>query len=371
MKGGAAVEATAVKTQRSAGLDLLRIVSMVLVVVLHLLGRGGVLQSVQPGTANYALAWAFETAAYCAVDCYALLSGYLLCRSRCRPHGLIALWLQVFCYSAGITALFAMVRGGVSPWRFVQSCLPVTFTQYWYFTAYFAVYCLSPFYNRLLCALSPAALKRLVWTLAALLSILPTAFGADPFVTGQGYSFLWLSALYCFGAYLRVCPPKPRRAAVWLGGWALCTAAGLAFRFAEEAAELACTGSVGHGGWLLTYCSPLVLGAAVCLFQACREANITGRAPRALIGLLAPVSFGVYLFHAQPFVFHRILDGALTPLAALPAWQFALAVPGLAVAVFALGAAVDWARIGVFRLLRADALSRRLGDALERRLPEI
>jgi surface polysaccharide O-acyltransferase-like enzyme len=359
------------KTERNPGLDLLRIVSMLAVVVLHLLGRGGVLQSAQVGTASYALAWAFETAAYCAVDCYALLSGYLLCRSRCRPGGLIALWLQVFCYSAGITALFALFRESVSPWRMVQAFLPVTFTQYWYFTAYFAVYCLAPFYNRLLAALSPAALGRLVWTLAALLSVLPTAFGADPFVTGEGYSFLWLSALYFFGARLRLCPPRSRPAAVWLGGWALCTAAGLAFRFVEEAAELAVTGSVGHGGWLLTYCSPLVLAAAVCLFQACRMARLAGRGVRAVIRFFAPVSFGVYLFHAQPFVFHRILGGALTGLPALPAAKFALAIPALALGVFLVGSAVDWVRIGVFRLLRIDALGRRLGAALERRLPEL
>ncbi|MCI2058672.1 MAG: acyltransferase, partial [Oscillibacter sp.] len=229
--------------RRSAGLDLLRIVSMLLVVVLHLLGRGGVLESVRPFSANYALAWGFETAAYCAVDCYAILTGFLLSRSRCRSGNLLGLWLQVFFYSAGITVFFALFRETVTPFRLLQAFFPVTFTQYWYFTAYFAVYCLAPFFNRLLDALSPEAFLRLVWTLFLLLSVLPAASGADPFVAARGYSFLWLAALYCLGAYLRSVPPRTRPARVWLLGYMLCSAAGLAFRLAEERLEFSRTGA--------------------------------------------------------------------------------------------------------------------------------
>lgn len=359
------------KTERNAGLDLLRMVSMLLVVILHLLGRGGVLAAIQPFTATYKLAWLLESAAYCAVDCYALLTGYLLLRSRCRPGSLIGLWMQVFCYSAGITALFAIFRQSVSLGRFLQACLPVSFTQYWYFTAYFAVYCLAPFFNRLLLSLSQSAWKRLLVTLFLLLSVLPTLLGADPFVTNAGYSFLWLSALYALGAYLREYPPKARRSTVWLGGYAACILLLTGFRFVVEKIEFARTGAVGHGGWLLSYPSPVVLTAAVCLFQFCRELKLTSRPVRAVIGFFAPVSFGVYLLHAQPFVFHRILDGALVPLLALPAWQFALSVLGLALAIFVAGCLVDWVRVLVFRILCLPKLAAYLGEKLERHLPQI
>jgi surface polysaccharide O-acyltransferase-like enzyme len=344
---------------------------MAAVVVLHLLGRGGVLAAAVPFTAHYGLTWFFESAAYCAVDAYALLTGYLLVRSRCRPGSLIGLWLQVFCYSAGITVLFTLFFEPISPLRLLQACLPVTFTQYWYFTAYFAVYCLAPFFNRLIGALSPAAFRRLLATLLVLLSLIPTVFGADPFVTGDGYSFLWLAALYFLGAYLREYPPRRRRPLVHLGGYGLCLLGLLAFRFAVEAVEFSRTGAVSHGGWLLRYSSPLVVGEAVCLFLLCRDLEVRSRAARGVIGVFDPVAFGVYLFHAQPFIFHRVLDGALTPLLRLPAWQFALAVPGAALGVFLLGAGVDWVRLGVFRLLRLPRLAALLGEKLERRLPPV
>ena len=81
------------------------------------------------------------------------------------------------------------------------------------------------------------------------------------------------------------------------------------------------------------------------------------------------MSFGIYLLHAQPFVFHRLLAGAAVPLLALPVGQFTLRLAGIALGIFLLGAAVDRLRIAVFRLLGLDGLCRRLGEALDRRLP--
>lgn len=362
-------DTTAQNTSRRAGLDLLRIVCMLLVVILHLLGRGGVLENARPFTANYALAWLLETAAYCAVDCYALLSGYLLCQSRCRAGSLVGLWFQVFTYSAGITLLFAIFYEHVSLIRFLQSCLPVTFTQYWYFTAYFALYCFAPFLNRMISALSRDGFRRLLATLFFLLSLLPTVFRQDPFVTGSGYSFVWLAALYLFGAWYRFYPPKARRARVYFGGYVLCVALAFLSRLVIEKAEFSRTGAVGYGGWLLAYTSPLILGAALGLFLACRELQIQNRVFRGIIAFLAPASFGVYLIHAQPFVFHRLLNGAAAPLLAATPLQFSAGILGSALAIYFLCSLADRVRLLVFRLLRIPVLAERLGAAIDRTLP--
>lgn len=356
--------------ERSAGLDLLRSLCMLMVVILHLLGRGGVMAAAVPFTPNYHLTWLWESAAYCAVDCYALLTGYLSVRSRFRPAPLLQLWLQVFCYSAGITALFALFYEQVSPLRFLQACLPVTFTQYWYFTAYFALYCFAPFFNRLIAVLSRDAFRRLLITGFILLSVIPTVSGADPFVTGDGYSFLWLAVLYFGGAYLRLYPPRTHGSLRWLGGYGLCVLALLVFRTVMERITFALTGAVAHGGWILTYTSPVVLGAAVCLLLCGRDLQPSA-ACRRVIAFFTPVSFGVYLFHTQPFVFHRLLNGAAVPLLELPAWLFAIAVPAAAAAIFLTGAAVDHVRRLAFCLLRIPQLTERLGARLERILPEI
>ena len=91
---------------------------------------------------------------------------------------------------------------------------------------------------------------------------------------------------------------------------------------------------------------------------------------RRAVVWMAPASFGVYLLHAQPFVFHRLLNGAAVPLLALPAWRCCLALLGIAAGIFAAGILTDRVRMAVFRLLRLPALCDRVGGWLDRWLPE-
>ena len=63
--------------ERNYGVDLLRIVSMAMIAMLHVLGHGGVLNASVNNVMVYSLAWLLEVGAYCAVNCYALISGYV------------------------------------------------------------------------------------------------------------------------------------------------------------------------------------------------------------------------------------------------------------------------------------------------------
>ena len=65
------------QTKRNIGIDLLKIVSMLMIVTLHMLGHGGVLDNMPPMSRCYQVAWLIEIACYGAVNCYALASGFL------------------------------------------------------------------------------------------------------------------------------------------------------------------------------------------------------------------------------------------------------------------------------------------------------
>ena len=62
---------------RNYGIDLLRIFSMFLIVILHSLGHGGVLSSTVINSSQYKFSWLLEIISYCAVDIFALISGYV------------------------------------------------------------------------------------------------------------------------------------------------------------------------------------------------------------------------------------------------------------------------------------------------------
>ena len=64
------------KSERNMGVELFRIVSMLLVILLHVMGHGGVYTYADPLSTNYTVAWFLETVGYCSVNCYAIISGF-------------------------------------------------------------------------------------------------------------------------------------------------------------------------------------------------------------------------------------------------------------------------------------------------------
>ena len=136
-------------TQRSSNVDLFRIIAAVLVVLLHVLGQGGILENTSPSGAKHWAAWFFEISAYCAVNCFALISGYLMVGKSIKLRNIVKLWFQVLFYSLLITVLFfAFVPESRSIKSLVFSVLPVLSKQWWYVSAYFALFFLIPFLNK-------------------------------------------------------------------------------------------------------------------------------------------------------------------------------------------------------------------------------
>lgn len=62
---------------RNYSIDLLRIIAMYMIVILHTLGHGGLLDVLEYGTINHAMIWLLETIAFCSVNIYGLISGYV------------------------------------------------------------------------------------------------------------------------------------------------------------------------------------------------------------------------------------------------------------------------------------------------------
>lgn len=85
------------------------IISMLGVMTLHILGHGGILDSLNILSVNYNNAWLLETCAYCGVDCFMLISGYIGVESKFKYSNLIYLWLETMVYSVGIMLLFMVV----------------------------------------------------------------------------------------------------------------------------------------------------------------------------------------------------------------------------------------------------------------------
>ncbi len=346
---------------RILGLDLLRILSMVMIIGLHMLGQGGILSSAAEGSGSRYAAVGMQCLFYCAVDCYGLLSGYVSGVRRHHGAKLLLLWLEVVLYSL-LFAVFFRWRYPQYVGRdaFVNAVLPVLTRQYWYFTGYFGLALVMPLLEGGLAKLESRRAVRGFFLMLLFLCLLPTLLHSDAFHLRGGYSMLWLLLLYLMGAALRRGSRFQRVGAVPL----LLTAAvcyGLTLLSVLRPMNLPYTSGIT----LLNYTSPTVALFSACLLLLFSRLRGRGGRGEKLITGLGRCSFGVYILHTNPLLWYLAFrHNCLKSWAGLPAQLLVPAVLGAAVGAYLVCAGVDGLRLLVFRLLRLQELAEKLFERL-------
>lgn len=337
--------------QRSYGLDLLRILSMLMVVILHLLGAGGVLAALEPGGVRYVSAWGLEVMASCAVNCYGLLSGYVGYGHSHTRKKLGVLWLQVFLTSVLLSWGVGLFFQSSLSWKeLLYPALPVVTVQYWYFTAYFCLSLLMPYLDRMLAGLDKRQTRDLMVILIVLFSVLPLFSEGDLFATHAGYSLLWLATLYLLGASIKRYEHAVRPAWQYALGYGVCMVLALAGKLGGDMLSARYFPNHALGAKAMSYTSPAILLGSLLLLLLFRQVKAQGQPVRDLITFFAPLSFGVYIIHTNPKVWQYLLMNRMAWAAQLPAPLLLLTVTGIAAAVFLVCAMVDFVRHSLFRL---------------------
>lgn len=338
--------------KRNYGIDALRILSMFMIVVLHILGQGGILGNVKVGTTQYAVAWFLESMAYCAVNCYALISGYVGIKTKFRYSRILVLWLQVIFYTILITLAFAVVLpGSVTAGVWKNTFFPIITNQYWYLTAYFGMFILIPLMNTAINNLGKRELYIMGMGFVLCFSLLPCIFHVDPFCLYNGYSMLWLCILYIIGAIL-----SKYRIDQKIGG----KTAGLMYVVAVILTWLSkCVVQVYFSGsqyeaMFLNYTSPTMLMASIALlFLFIKlDKRIKGKRVMKAISLLAASTLGVYILHSHPLVWEYCMQGVSAGFVNDHSIILLLKVLGAALGVYLVCSVIDIARNKIFSVLK-------------------
>ncbi len=348
--------------ERHFGIDLLRIISMYMVVTLHILGYGGILASLPAESLGFKVAWLLEIAAYCSVNCYALLSGYVSVKTNFKYSRIIVLWLQVAFYTLLTTLIFKYYKPEVMmPGSLFRALTPVTSSQYWYFTAYFGMFFFIPFFNSLINSLNKKQFKILIVSLIVIFSVVQTLIPGDIFKTSGGYSMFWLIVLYFLGAYFKLTEEDRKRGKLWyLAGFVISVLLVWVYKFLP-------LGPKFNGNLFIGYYSPFILSSAAFLLLFCSKLKIKGKIPKFLIKTLAPASFGVYLIHTNPLIWESIIKNRFVGYAASSTPKLVLLVLVTAVAIYLACSLIDLLRIALFKLLRINKLS----EIIEKNLSKI
>ena len=353
--------------KREYNVDLFRIIAAIFVIVLHVLGKGGILENTSPSEVNYWVAWFLEICSFCAVNCFALISGYVMVNKTIKAKNIIGLWFQVLFYSLLITALFfVFLPESRSCKNLVFALMPILGTQWWYVSSYFALFFLIPILNAAINNISQTTFEKFLLVILIGVCVFDCGVPGDPFVINNGYSVIWLMLLYFFGAYIRKYDLKQKvtttqSAIAFVVLIILTFLSKICIHFATKEIY----GEARLDDTFVSYTSVTIVLAAVSLFLFCLNVKVSNPLQKVII-FFSPATLGVYLIHVHPLVFEHILNGAFADFANKPIWIMLLFVLAATLVIFLLCSAIDLVRIRLFKLIKVDCLCEVIGDKITR-----
>lgn len=328
------------KESRFANLDALRILSMILIILLHSIDHSGVLEAAPASGAatNFYVRFTYMLTQIC-VNCYVMISGYFLIRSRFKFQKLVQLWMEVSFYAILIKFIF-MITGEIpfSPSALLSCLVPIFTGRYWFITIYAGMYLLSPFLNMAILAMNRRQHTALCVLLFGLFSVWVSVYPAFAGMnSGGGWGVPWFTVLYVIAAWFRLHYVPADK---WKGrilAWVLmslfvaaayCTAYDR-FHIIQRLA----------GNWY-RYDSVFACVSTIAVFAAFLNMRIESRRVTSVMTYIAPFTLGVYLIHA-----HANLSPYLWNKLNLPRfvgqWYFAPLQLGIVLVVFTTCIGID------------------------------
>lgn len=363
------------ENNRNSSLDLLRIVCMFMVVFIHTLGWGGLVEnSLVPGTYNWYLGNYMHTLSLQAVNCFVLISGYFLCTSKFKLSKLVLTWIQVFFYSVAIALILMIFHEGTafSVKELIKCALPFTMDRYWFVTDYLLLYMTFPILN---CAVRSMNRKTHLFFCAVLFvifSLLPNIFYVIDFSSSaNGYSYTWFCVLYVFSSFIRLYVPERVKHQKWMFPcYAVLSLIICGERFLAYYITPSIFGVVQLDSLFYPYNSIISVFCSLALFQAFRGINIKSKVVNKAISFVAPLTFAVYLIHQQDLL-RPIIWEFLDPGKTAEKPYMVLYVIACVILVFSGCCLIEWIRQMLFKVTRLNKLVKHICDRVQGRIEQI
>ena len=342
--------------KRMVNIEALRLLAMAMVVSLHYLAKGELLEKLTgPLSVQGHLAWLLESFSIAAVDVYVLISGYFLVETGFRCRRVISLVLQVMFYTCLLPVILVatgvLSLSEITFYNILQCVFPTNMLHYWFVSAYVLMFLFTPVLNAAVRGMKKRQLQTAIVLLLIMESLSKTVIPVRLELDNLGYDAYWFMVVYLIAAYIRLY--------------------GIPFLEEKKRAVLcyilACLGMylltmLIRGAYLVTgqfenfiesaygYNHLLTIGAAMALFYVFKNMETGGERTRTaeFICRIAPCSFGVYLLHEQVNIryewpFWLGADRCASPASLLLHWLTAI------LTVMVIGLAADYVRSLLFQ----------------------
>lgn len=182
--------------KRESNFELLRIISMLLIVFHHYSLHGGLVQLKTP---NLLVAHILASGGKIGVDLFIIISAYFMANNKCSFKRLLKLILEVYFYSILMMFVTYFFTKKMTYNMIKDSLLIPIFNQYWFVKIYIFIYVFSQILNLIISKMNVIIHKLLlIVSFVFLYVIQPIYLKQDP---NQYILFIFL---YCLGAYIKI-----------------------------------------------------------------------------------------------------------------------------------------------------------------------
>ena len=287
------------KNERNVGLDLLRILLALAVVIIHFnaAGTGRVVISVHWLPMKF-LVYGMHSIVTPAVNIYVIMSGYFsYFFMRSYKHvvsSLIKLWICLEFFSiGGACAVLLFYPGSITTTEFVERLFPLVTGEWWYMSVYFATMLISPFLNKAADNISKSDSHLFLGAMLLVCSVLPFfTKNEEPLGVNLGYSFIWFIVLYYTGAVIcKYYNTQKFKFLLWIY-FGLVIINVITGYVASKIEFLS-----GYG--FSTYNSIILYIQAIVCFMWFKKLTISNKLLKKMICYLSGLSLAAYIFHCQ------------------------------------------------------------------------
>lgn len=183
---------------RKSNFELMRIVSMFLIVMHHYAIHGNFINI---NNQTKVFLDIFSLGGKLGVNSFVILSGYFLVNSKMNCYKIFSLALPVYlCSWFFIIISYFLGLTSLSFNDVLISLFPILTGHYWFITNFLLLYISVPIINKLVLTISKEQYKKVLYFLFMLWCFIPTFINVD-----LGYSnFNWFVFLYLFSAYMKL-----------------------------------------------------------------------------------------------------------------------------------------------------------------------
>lgn len=265
---------------RNSSIELLRIVSIFLIVLCHVCS---LLEWEQASELNKLVVGVVNSIGNVAVSCFVLISGYFSIKFKWRKFINLIVITTIYC------TIIAAFRYGYNPQELLIAFLTVPAYNLWFIVCYLILMLLAPYINKFVESLGKKDFCNLIIILIVILCIFPTLTvkGAtnDIVLRQGGKNLVYMMFLYILGRYVRLHNDRDYNRWALYGIHLICSFTVLLLNML--------------GTWLFNKrcvifrldCSPFMLLSSLSVFYLFKSWNYHSR----LINWLASSVFAFYL----------------------------------------------------------------------------